>query len=277
MPPKTLIEDLAIRYGFQVLGALVIMVVGFLVARWVGSATDVRLRRGAMEPPMRILLVGVVRVVVLLMAALVALDRLGFQIAPFVAGIGVAGIGIGFALQGVLSNIVAGLTIIFTKPFRVGEYIEVAGVQGEVIHVDLPSTILMHADRSRVIVPNRKIVGEILHNYGMLRQLKLSVNVVDTADLSAALAAVQDVLNRNPGVLRDPAPVVAVNSIGDAGIRISVLPWVAPPDAGSIEGQLYRTLIEEFRSRNISMGVPRREIRVLNGTGVATAARAAVR
>ncbi len=271
MPPKTLIEDLAIRYGFQVLGALVVMVVGFLVARWVGAATDRRLRKGAMEPPMRLLLVRVVRILVLIMAMLVALDRLGFQIAPFVAGLGVAGLGIGLAFQGVLSNIVAGLTIIFTKPFRVGEYIEVVGVQGEVIHIDLPSTILMHADHSRVIVPNRKIVGEILHNYGMLRQLKLSVNVVDTADLSAALAAVQDVLNRNPGVLREPAPVVAVNSVGDAGIRISVLPWVTPPDAGGIEGQLYQTLIEEFRSRNISMGVPRREIRVLNG-GAGTSA-----
>jgi small conductance mechanosensitive channel len=272
MPPKTLIEDLAIRYGFQVLGALVIMVVGFLVARWVGALTDRRLRKGSMEPPMRILLVRVARGAVLVMAAMVALDRLGFQIAPFVAGIGVAGLGVGLAFQGVLSNIVAGLTIIFTKPFRVGEYIEVVGVQGEVIEIDLPSTVLMHADHSRVIVPNRKIVGEILHNYGMIRQLKISVNVVDTADLSAALSAVQEMLARNPRVLRDPAPVVGVTAIGDAGIRINVGPWVSPPNAPGVEGELYQTLIEEFRARNIGMGVPRREIRVMNGPSGATAA-----
>src|SRR5437764_11145722 len=91
---------------------------------------------------------------------------------PVIASLGIAGIGVGFALQGVLSNVVAGLTIIFTKPFRVGEYIKVAGVEGEVVHVDLPSTVLTHADHSRVIVPNRKIVGEILHNFGTIRQLK---------------------------------------------------------------------------------------------------------
>jgi small conductance mechanosensitive channel len=265
MPPKTLIEDLVIRYGFQVLGALVIMVVGFLVARWVGALIDRQLRRGSLEPPMRILLVRVVRVAVLVMAAMVALDRLGFQIAPFVAGLGVAGLGVGLAFQGVLSNLVAGLTIIFTKPFRVGEYIEVAGVQGEVIQVDLPSTVLMHADHSRVIVPNRKIVGEILHNYGVIRQLKISVNVVGTADVSAALSAAEDVLSRHSRVLKDPAPAVGVSAVGDAGIRINVGPWVSTADAGGVEGQLYQTLIEEFRARSISMGVPRREIRVLNG------------
>jgi hypothetical protein len=178
MPAKTLIEDLVIRYGFQVLGALVIMLVGLLVGRWVGSLVDRRLRSGSMEPPMRALLARVSRVLVLVLAAMVALDRLGFQIAPLVAGLGVAGLGVGLAFQGVLSNIVAGLTIIFTKPFRVGEYIEVVGVQGEVHTIDLSATVLLHADRSRVIVPNRKIVGEILHNFGVVRQLKITVSVV---------------------------------------------------------------------------------------------------
>jgi len=115
---------------------------------------------------MRKLIVRVVRMVVLLFAVVVALDKFGFQIAPLVAGIGVAGLGIGFALQGVLGNMVAGLTIIFTKPFRVGEYIEIVGVHGDVAAIELFSTTLVHTDRSRIIVPNRKIVGEILHNFG---------------------------------------------------------------------------------------------------------------
>jgi small conductance mechanosensitive channel len=273
MPARSLIEDLVIRYGFQVIGALVIMVVGFLVGRWVGALVDRRLRTGSMEPPMRALLSRVARVLVLLLAAMVALDRLGFQIAPLVAGLGVAGLGVGLAFQGVLSNIVAGLTIIFTKPFRVGEYIEVVGVQGEVHQIDLSSTVLLHADHSRVIVPNRKIVGEILHNYGVVRQLKLSVNLVDTADLGAATKAIQDVLGRHPRVLKDPAPVVGVSSVGESGIKINAGPFVAGADAGPVEADLYQALIEELRVRGIGMAVPRREIRVVNGAGVATVAR----
>ena len=126
---------------------------------------------------MRTLFVRVARIVILLMVLVVALDKFGFQIAPLVAGIGVAGIGIGFALQGVLGNVVAGLSIIFTKPFRVGEYVEVAGVHGDVSAIELFSTTLVHPDRSRIVIPNRKIVGEILHNFGAMRQLALTVQV----------------------------------------------------------------------------------------------------
>jgi small conductance mechanosensitive channel len=272
MAPTTLVQDLVIRYGFQVLGALIILAAGFLVARWIGAAMDRRLRRRAMEPPMRLLMGRVVRVIVLLMAAMVALDRLGFQIAPLVAGLGVAGLGVGFALQGVLSNIVAGLTIIFTKPFRVGEYVKVAGVEGEVIAIDLPSTVLMHADLSRVIVPNRKIVGEILHNFGTIRQLKVGVGVANSADVLRALEAVQQVVARHPRVLREPAPISGVGSVVDGGIRINVGPWVAGGDAGAVEAELYLALIEEFRARDIDMGV-RRELRLVNGAASVTGPR----
>jgi small conductance mechanosensitive channel len=125
---------------------------------------------------------------VLLFAIIVALDKFGFQIAPLVAGIGVAGLGLGFALQGVLSNVIAGLTIIFTKPFRVGEHIEIVGVRGDVTTIELFSTTLVHPDRSRIIIPNRKIVGEILHNFGTLRQIHLAVMVPHDTDLAKALA-----------------------------------------------------------------------------------------
>src|SRR5207244_1317310 len=205
MDPKLLSEDFAIRYGLNVLGAVIIMVVGVLAARWVGTATDQRLRTKKMEPPLRILLVRVLRIVVIGAAAVAALDKFGVQITPLIAGIGVAGIGVGFAFQGVLSNIVAGLTIIVTKPFRVGEYIKVVGVEGEVFHIDLPTTILIHADHSKVIVPNRKIVGEILHNFGVIRQIKVSVTVANPADVATALGAAREVLARTTRALKEPA------------------------------------------------------------------------
>src|SRR2546422_8300512 len=130
MQGHELIVDLAVRYGFQILGAIVILAAGALVSRWIGALVSAQLARRRMEPPMQQLVVRVVRVIVMLFALVVALDKLGFQVAPLVAGIGVAGLGLGIALQGVLSNVVAGMNIIFTKPFRVGEHISVAGVHG---------------------------------------------------------------------------------------------------------------------------------------------------
>jgi len=135
MSPTDLTLDLIIRYGFQVLGAVIILALGALTARWVGNWGDRWLQGHVKEPPMRILMVRIVRVLILMMALLIALDKFGFQVAPLVAAIGVAGLGVGLAFQGVLGNLVAGLTIIFTKPYRVGEYIELLGVYGQVIRL----------------------------------------------------------------------------------------------------------------------------------------------
>jgi small conductance mechanosensitive channel len=269
MPAKELILDLVIRYGFQVLGALVFLAVGLLVAWWAGNLTERPLKRWALEPPMRKLIVRAVRVVVLLFAVVVALDKFGFQIAPLVAGIGVAGLGIGFALQGVLSNVVAGLSIIFTKPFRVGEYVEIAGVHGDVATIELFSTTLVHSDRSRIVIPNRKIVGEILHNFGTMRQIHLALMVPHGSDLTTVLAMAREVVSANPRVLRDPEAVVGIAQLEMAGVRIGVHPWVRVPDVDLAEAELYKALAERLRAGGIGIPLPRQEVRLL---GTETAA-----
>jgi small conductance mechanosensitive channel len=263
MPVPDLILDLAIRYGFQVLGAIVILIVGFTAAWWVGKVVERPLTRMALEPPMRRLMVRVVRVVVLLFALVIALDKFGFQIAPLVAGIGVAGLGIGIALQGVLSNVIAGLTIIFTKPFRVGEHIEVVGEKGDVHTIELFSTTLVHPDRSRIIIPNRKIVGEILHNFGQTRQIHLTVMVPHGSDLAAVLALVREVVLANPRVLADPAPVIGVAQLELAGVRVGVSPWVRVPDVVAGEAELYRALADRFAASGVAVPLPKQEVRVL--------------
>src|SRR5712692_2182863 len=240
MDMKQLTMELLLRYGFQVLGAIAILAVGFLIARWVGGMADQRFQKQQMEPPMRILLVRVIKVLVLIMAFVVALDKFGFSIAPMVAGIGVAGIGLGFALQGVLGNLMAGLTIIFTKPFRVGEYIEINNVRGDVAAVELSTTTLIQADLSRVIVPNRKIVGEILHNFGTIRQLTLTVRVPHATDLNAALQAAHQVAVQSARVLKDPAPSAGIAAVDDTGIKIAVWAWVRVVDVVPAEPELYQ-------------------------------------
>ena len=257
--------ELLIKYAVQILGAMAILGVGLILAKWAGDLANRSLLKREMEPPVRMLLVRIVKILVLVFTLVVALDQFGVQVAPLIAGIGVAGVGIGLALQGVLRNVMAGLSIIFTKPYRVGEYIDIVGVYGQVTAIDLFSTTLMHADLSRVVIPNHKIVGEILHNYGRMRQLNLTVGVGYGTNLGEALDIVNDVLQTNPRVLKDPAPAVGVSQLADSSIVIAFGPWVNVNDVASTPGELYRTLVERFSSRNIQIPFPQREVRLLNG------------
>lgn len=264
MPGIDFLMEYIIRYGFQVLGAAIVFAVGVLVARWVGRLTQQWLDRQDMEPPLRMLLVKAVQIVILLFAVMATLGQLGVQIAPLLAGIGVAGLGLGLALQGVLSNVVAGLSIIFTKPYRVGEHISLLGVQGDVIAIGIFSTTLLHPDHSRVVIPNRKIVGEILHNFGTIRQLHLQVGVTYRTNLSEALALVREILAQNSGVLTDPAPLVGISELGDSAITISIKPWTSVVNFGRVEGELNQTIIERFRAAHIEIPFPQQEVRLLS-------------
>jgi small conductance mechanosensitive channel len=259
-------------YGFQIIGALIILFLGAMVARWVGKATGKFFEKKGVELPMRTLAVRVIRLLVFGLAVVLALDKFGVPIAPMVAGIGVIGVGIGLAMQGVLSNIVAGLTIIFTKPFRVGEYIELIGHHGQVQNVELFTTTLLHPDLSRVVIPNRKIVGEVLHNYGLIRQLDLAVGVAYGGDINQAIAVVKEILANNPRVLKDPAAGVGIAALGDSSVTIAIRPWTSLADFGPAGGEINRAILEQFHAKGIEIPFPQREIRVLDGGALATKA-----
>ena len=259
--------DLGMNFGPKLLVAVIIIVAGYFAGRWVGKVMGRTLARLDLEPPVRLLLVRLVRVLVLALFALMALQNLGIQLLPLLAGLGVLGAGIALATQGVLSNVVAGLTIIFTKPFRVGEYVSMLGEEGDVRAISLFTTTLGHPDRSRVVIPNRKIVGEILHNYGQIRQLDIVVGVAYDTDLNQALAAINDLLQGNSRVLKDPAPVIQVTLLADSSINIAVKPWVKVPDYVQAGGEINKTIVETFRGRNIVIPFPQREVRILSGVG----------
>jgi small conductance mechanosensitive channel len=241
-----------------------VAVIGFVVARWIGKLMDRWLARKAMEPPVRILLVRVARLLVFGMALVVALGTAGVDVMGLVTVVGVVGVGVGLALQGVLGNLMAGLTIIFTKPFRFGEYIEIAGVQGQVTSIELFTTTLLHADHSQVIVPNRKIVGEILHNYGHIRQLNLNVGVGYGTNINTAVTIVRDVLTRNARVLKEPTPGVGITMLADSSINLAICPWTAVADYGPAQTEIYQAIVEQFRANNIQIPYPQREVRTLS-------------
>ena len=260
---KRTVIDLAIQFGPKVLVAVAIVVAGVYVGRWAGRIIDGGLKKFNLEPPVRQLLVRIVRIFVLGLFAIMALQNLGVELLPLIAGLGVAGAGIALAMQGVLGNIVAGLTIIFTRPFRVGEYISIVGEAGQVENVSLFTTVLSHTDQSQVIIPNRKIVGEILHNYGKIRQLEIMVGVAYNTDLNKALSAVNEVLQNNSRVLKDPAPVTAVSVLAQSSVIIAVKPWVNVSDYVPAGGEINKTIVDTFRNKNIVIPFPQHEVRML--------------
>lgn len=258
------VVDFLTDYGLQIVGALIILAIGLVIAWWIGRALRQWLEKKHVEPPIIMLAVRVVRLLIFLVALLQALEKLSVPIGPALAGIGVAGVGIGLALQSVLGNLVAGLSIIFTKPFRVGEWIEIAGVSGQVKTIELFSTILLHTDLSRVVIPNRKIIGEVLHNFGSVRQLDLSVGVAYGTNLNDAIAVVRRVLSANPRVLKEPVPIVGVTLLADSSINIAIRPWTKVGDFGSAQVEINQAIAEELRAANISIPFPQREVRLLN-------------
>ncbi|MBX3237579.1 MAG: mechanosensitive ion channel [Nitrospiraceae bacterium] len=264
MSVANLLTQYVVQYGFRLLGAAVILAVAAFVARSIGAILEKWLDRQDLEPPVRLLLLRLVKVIIIALGLLIALDQLGFQIAPLIAGLGVAGLGVGLALQGVLSNVVAGLSIIFTKPYRVGEHIALLGVHGDVVKIDIFTTILMHPDRSRIVIPNRKIVGEILHNFGSVRQLDLSVGVAYRTDLTKTLAVVRDILHRHPHVLKEPVAAVGVGGFADSAVTISIRPWVPVAHVESTEAEINQAIFEAFRQHDIEIPFPQQEVRLLN-------------
>jgi small conductance mechanosensitive channel len=263
---KETLFDLAIRFGPKLLVAVLIVVAGAVVAGWVGRGVDGGLHRFDLEPPVRQLLNRLARLLVIGVFLMMALQNMGVELLPLIAGLGVAGAGIALATQGVLSNVVAGFTIIFTKPYRVGQYIAVAGVEGQVEQITLSSTVLLHADRSTVVVPNRKVVGEILHNYGRIRQVEVLVGVAYEADLVAALGVIRDLVAANPRVLADPAPQIQITSLGDSAVQIAVKPWVAVTDFGAASGEINLSVLQQLKERGIGIPCPQRDVRLIGGT-----------
>ncbi len=260
---KNTVLDLAIRFGPKLLVATLILIVGVAVSRWVSRWLLKALARIELEPPVRSLLARVGWIFSFALFLIMALQNLGVELLPLIAGLGVLGAGIALATQGVLSNVVAGLSIIFTKPFRVGEYISIVGEEGQVQHITLFNTTLTHADRSRIVIPNRKVVGEILHNFGNVRQVQVSVAVAYDTDLNAAMAVIDAVLKANPRVLQDPAPIVQAAVLGDWSVSLIVRPWVHVPDFGPASGEITRAVLEALRERGVVMPFPQHEVRLI--------------
>jgi small conductance mechanosensitive channel len=256
---KNTILDLVIRFGPKLLAALLVLTVGVLVSRWIGKWFERALARLDLEPPVRLLLIRIVRVLIFGLFLIMALQNLGVELLPLIAGLGVVGAGLALGMQGVLGNAAAGLSS--SPPFRVGEYISIAGEEGR---VEGTRSILRWSQTCRRSwFPTVRLRVKSC----TLRPAASACNhgrVAGDTDLGAAFAAIDEVLKANPRVLRDPAPLIQARLSEGASISIGVMPWVTVPDYGPANAELSKTLIDAFRRHEIAMPVPQHEVRLLN-------------
>ncbi|MBI4537004.1 MAG: mechanosensitive ion channel family protein [candidate division NC10 bacterium] len=259
-----IVIDLLVRYSFQVIAAMAILVGGVIVARIAGGFVERSLTKTTLERHLQTLLVRAAKIVILLFTTILALDKFGVQVTALVAGISVAGVAGGFALQGVLGNVAAGLSIMFSHLFRIGDYIEIGSVRGQVEAINLTSILLRTLEDARVIVPNRRIVGEIVYNYSGERRVPMTVEVGYQEDMDRALQTMQEVLAANPRVLKVPSPEIGIAALGDSGVRFALRPWCRAEDFWRVQYEVYRAILDRFRERAIGIPYPIREIRMVS-------------
>lgn len=250
------ITENAVHYSFQIVGALVILAVGWILAKVATGMARQALQRRSIDITIEKFITQSVYGAVLVLSLLLAISCLGVQIAPLIAGLSVAGVGAGLALQGPLSNYASGASLIFTKPFKVGDIIEVIGVQGEVKDISLPRTELLGLDGSIIIIPNKHIIGEVIKNYSQYRKLEFQVGISYDNDVNKALSIVETILKRNKQIPPHQPIKVGIHSFGANGINLQAIVWVKPDAYFDVKFAVNKAIRDELQSQNIAIRQP---------------------
>ena len=249
-----------VAYGFQILGALIILVIGFLAARWCGRMiTGVCERRG-LDTTLSKFFANIARLLVLVFVIIIAMGKFGITIAPFIAAIGAVAFGSSLAIQGPLSNYGAGLTIIVTRPFVIGNTITVKGVSGLVEEIRLGNTELRTEDGETILIPNKHIVGEILRNSYANRVVETSLGIEYEADPGTAVSVVREVLLGLEGVVDDPAPQVGIAAFGESAIEIGIRYWVPTVEYFQVQYAANAALHAALRKSGIRIAARRQKV-----------------
>lgn len=258
------ITEFLVKYSFQVLGGIIVLVLGWMLARFVGNWLLKFFQKKEIDITVSKFIVGAVKLSILVFAFIVALGKFGIEIAPLIAGISVIGFGTSFALQGPLSNYAAGISLIFSKPFAVGEIIEVAGVMGEVTDIKIPKTELKTVDGTMISVPNKDIVGEIIHNYSSYKKIDITVGVGYESDLDKAIKVVNDIVRNEERVARDVKPKVGISEFADSSVNIYARLWCRQDDYWDVLFDINKKIFMEFARAGIEIPFPRRDVHIIS-------------
>lgn len=260
---------LATEWAVDALGALAVLVIGIWVARRVRDGLRASLGRGGLDPILVPFAATLVYWGLMAFVLIAVLGIFGVPTASFIAVVGAAGLAVGLALQGTLSNFASGVMILIFRPFQAGHWVEVAGVAGTVKEIGIFSTVLASGDNVKVVVPNAQVYGQTLKNYSAneTRRVDLVIGVGYDDDLQAAQDAMLSVLADDGRVLEEPAPTVAVHELGASSVDFVVRPWCRAEDYWGLRWDLTRRLKEKLEASGCSIPYPQRDVHLFPAGG----------
>ena len=262
---QAVIEVVA-TYGLDILGAIVILVVGMMVAGWAQRATRRALSRvNRLDETLRVFFASIVKYLIIVFVILAVLNQFGVQTASLIALLGAAGLAIGLAMQGTLSNVAAGVMLLIFRPFKVGDYIDAGGQAGTVRELGLFITELNTPDNVRISVPNGSVWGSAIKNYSFnpTRRVDWVIGISYGDDIGKAMAAISDVIAGDERAHKDPAPMIAVTELADSSVNLVVRVWCDSGNYWPVKFDLTRAFKERLDADNITIPFPQRDIHMI--------------
>lgn len=252
-----------VNYSFQLLGALLVLVIGFVVGGWISRAVLKLMESRNVDQTLREFLASVVKMLVVAVFLLAVLDKVGISVTPLVAAIGGLAVGASFAIAGPISNYGAGLVIILTRMFRLGDTITVQGCSGQVEEITLAMTILKTEDGENIVIPNKQIAGEIHTNSFENRVVEAQVGVAYTDDPERAIAVIREALAGIEGVTSEPAPQVGIAGFGDSSVDLDYRFWVPTRRYFETKHAANLAVFKALGTHGLNIPFPQREVRML--------------
>ena len=260
-----LIIEFAVKYGFQVIYAIIILIIGLIIARWLGNMITRVCESRKLDITLSRFLGNVVRLTLLAFVLIIVLGKFGIAMTPFIAAIGAIAFGSSLALAGLLSNYGAGLSIIITRPFVVGDTIVIQGVSGVVEEVGLAATRLSTEDGEQITIPNRHIVGEILINSFENKVVEMSIGISYDDDAQKAIDTIQKALQGIPAIVAEPAPQIGIEEFADSSVNIGMRYWVPTKQYFQTQYQANLAVYNALTTAGITIPFPQRDIHMTTG------------
>ena len=250
------------QWGLKVVGAIVVLIIGRMVAGMIRSGLRRTMTRAEVDATLIPFVASLVYYLVMAVIVIAVLSLFGIQTASLVAVLGAAGLAVGFALQGTLSNFAAGVMLLVFRPFKVGDWVEIGGIAGSVIAVRIFSTILKTGDNIMITVPNSQVWGGTIKNYNGYdtRRIDLVMGIGYDDDIQVAMDTISKIVNADERVLSDPAPLIAVSNLGDSSVDLVVRPWCSGADYWGLRFDLTRQLKEGLEAAGCSIPYPQQDV-----------------
>ncbi len=257
-----LLIEFFVNYSFQLFGAVVIFIIGLFAAKKAAQFLVNVCEKHNIDVTLTNFLSNILRITVIIMVLIICLGKLGVSVTPFVAAIGAASLGAGLAFQGLLSNYGAGLTIIITRPFVIGNTITVQGITGVVKDISLGATYLTNEEEELITIPNKFIVGEILRNSQENKLIETVIGVSYDTNLDKAIATISEALSGISN-LAERKPQIGVNEFADSSINIGIRFWAPTTQYFHTRYEANLAIYQALKQAEITIPFPQREVRVL--------------